>query len=179
MRMAEMTFDEVREHLKPDSTLCNRFGGIDMIFEIMRFTHLPELAKLYVQTYNAPPWFDGWTAETVEQKLSQMLKCEGSYGIVSKDTHGTITGMIVGEKEIYYNCIQFFIKDFCVAYDLRGTGIGSELLKELERQLVSMDIREMYLFTSRTDDTEGFYQKRGFTTWDGMVMMGKTINSKT
>lgn len=146
-----------------------------MTFENMQLRHLPELAQLYVKTYNAPPWNDGWEADTVRQKLSQMMNCEGFLGIVSKDSHDTITGMIVGEKEIYYNCLQFFVKDFCVAHDLRGTGIGSELLKELERQLLSMEIRQLYLFTSRNDDTEGFYQKRGFTSWDDMVMMGKTI----
>jgi GNAT superfamily N-acetyltransferase len=146
-----------------------------MTFESMQLRHLPELAQLYVKTYNAPPWNDGWEEYTVRQKLSQMMNCEGFLGIVSKDSHDTITGMIVGEKEIYYNCIQFFVKDFCVAHDIRGTGIGSELLKELERQLLSMEIRKLYLFTSRNDDTEGFYQKRGFTSWDDMVMMGKTI----
>jgi N-acetylglutamate synthase-like GNAT family acetyltransferase len=158
-----------------DEAYDSWFGEIAMTFEIMEPKHLPELTQLYVKTYNAPPWFDEWNEETVMQKLSQMMHCEGFLGIVSKDLHEAITGMIVGEKEIYFNCIQFFIKDFCVAHDLKGTGIGSELLRELERQLISMGIRRMYLFTSRTDDTEGFYQKRGFTSWDDMVMMGKTI----
>ncbi len=146
-----------------------------MTFETMQPKHLQELAQLYVKTYNAPPWNDEWSEEAAYQKLSQMMHCEGFLGIVCKDSLDTITGMIVGEKETYFNCIQFFIKDFCVAHKLRGTGIGSELLKELERQLLSMGIQRMYLFTSRTDDTEGFYQKRGFTSWDDMVMMGKTI----
>jgi len=48
-------------------------------------------------------------------------------------------------------------------------------LNELERQLLSMGIQEMFLFTSRTDETEGFYRKRGFISWDDMVMMGKKI----
>ncbi len=146
-----------------------------MTFEIMQPTHLPELAQLYVQTYNAPPWNDKWTEELVTQKLSQMMHCEGFFGIISLDPHGAISGMIIGEKEIYFNCIHFFVKDFCVAYDLRGTGIGSELLKELERQLIQMGIYQMYLFTSRMDETEGFYRRRGFESWEYMVMMGKTI----
>jgi GNAT superfamily N-acetyltransferase len=146
-----------------------------MTFEIMQPRHLPELAQLYVQTYNAPPWFDAWTEELVAQKLSQMIRCEGFFGLVSIDAHGALTGMIVGEKEIYFNCIQFYIKDFCIAFHLRGTGIGSALLNELERLLVSMGVLKMYLFTSRTDETEGFYRKRGFASWDDMVMMGKTI----
>jgi N-acetylglutamate synthase-like GNAT family acetyltransferase len=146
-----------------------------MTFEIMQPRHLPELAQLYVQTYNVPPWNDEWSEELVIQKLSQMIHCEGFYGIVSKDPQDAITGMIVGEKEIYFNCMHFYIKDFCVALNLRGSGIGTELLKELERQIVLMGIRQMYLFTSRNDDTEGFYRNRGFSSWDDMVMMGKTI----
>ncbi len=147
-----------------------------MPFEMMQPKHLPELAQLYVQTYNAPPWNDEWTEDLVEKKLSLMMHCEGFLGIVSLDPHGAITGMIIGEKEIYYNCTQFYIKDFCVALHLRGTGVGSGLLQELEQQLLSMGINEMYLFTSRTDETEGFYRKRGFLSWDNMVMMGKTID---
>lgn len=147
-----------------------------MTFEIMLPKHLPELAQLYVQTYNAPPWNDKWTEELVTQKLSQMMHCEGFFGLVSMEPHGAINGMIIGEKEIYFDCVQFYVKDFCVAFHLRRTGVGSELLNELERRLVSMGIRKMYLFTSRTDETEGFYQKRGFISWDDMVMMGKTIS---
>ena len=146
-----------------------------MTFESMRPRHLPALAELYVQTYNAPPWNDKWTPGLVEQKLSQMMRCEGFFGLVSLDSHGNPSGMIVGEKEIYFDCVQFYVKDFCIAFHLRGTGIGSALLNELERYLVSMGIRTMYLFTSRTDETEGFYRKRGFISWEDMLIMGKTI----
>jgi hypothetical protein len=34
-----------------------------MIFEPMQKEHLTELAKMYVEAFNAPPWNDQWTID--------------------------------------------------------------------------------------------------------------------
>lgn len=58
---------------------------------------------------------------------------------------------------------------------LRGKGIGTLLLDEFMSRLKDRGINEVYLFTSRTDLTEKFYQKRGFKSWNSMVMMGREL----
>jgi hypothetical protein len=38
---------------------------------------LADIAKVYVEAFNAHPWNDKWTVELVVKRLSQMMNCEG------------------------------------------------------------------------------------------------------
>jgi aminoglycoside 6'-N-acetyltransferase I len=146
----------------------------------MKFVELdkslyPLLAKHYVETYNAPPWNDQWTEKLALEKFDEMMDCRGSFGLVCYDDDDKFSGVILGNPELYFNCKQFFIKDFFVPLSLQGKGIGSLLMAEFEKRLSAMGIDKVYLFTSKGERTEGFYKKRGFNTWGGMVLMGKNI----
>ncbi len=136
---------------------------------------LPELCALYIDAFNAPPWNDEWTMETTNKRLTQMMHCEGFYGLACF-SEGALWGMILGNQEHFYDGTHFNIKEFCVRRGLRGKGVGSNLLSEFEHRLLEQGIDVLYLFTSRTDETETFYQKRGFESWNSMVMMGKALH---
>ncbi|MGL5436114.1 MAG: GNAT family N-acetyltransferase [Lachnospiraceae bacterium] len=146
-----------------------------MVYEIINESHLPQITEMYVEAFNAPPWNDKWTDELVTKRLLQMMNCEGFYGLVCFNEE-QICGMILGNHEVYFDCIHFNIKEFCVRLHLRGKGIGSDLLKEFENRLLKRGIDETYLFTSKTDQTETFYQSRGYKSWNNMVMMGKSLS---
>lgn len=132
----------------------------------------PELAKIYAETFNSDPWYDKWTQKTAEKRLSQMINNGGFFGMVSYNKE-EITGMILGEEEQYFDGVIFNIKEFCVKNELRGKGIGTELLAEFERNLKGMGIRETVFMTNLED--EDFYKKRGFRRSRGIIYMGKDL----
>jgi len=146
-----------------------------MEYEVMKEKHLPQLSEMYVEAFNAPPWNDEWTLESAYERLLQMMKCEGFYGLVAIDNNHSICGMIMGNHEIYFTGIHFHIKEFCVRTKLRRAGIGSALLKEFENHLAQKGIESIYLFTSKTDETEAYYQKMDYNSNQGMIMMGKNL----
>ena len=148
-----------------------------MEFELLTEAHLPRLAPLYRDALNAPPWNDRWTCETVTARLSQMLHCEGFYGLVCYED-GVLCGMILGNQEVYYDKLQFQIKEFCVSAQWKGSGIGGKLLAEMERRLAERGIGEIYLFTQHAPENEGFYQKRGYRTAEQLVIMNKELFDK-
>lgn len=133
---------------------------------------IQELAKIYAETFNSDPWYDKWTQKTAEKRLYQMANNGGFFGILSYDESG-ITGMIMGESEQYFDGVIFNVKEFCVKNELRGKGIGTELLTEFERRLKGMGIRETVLMTNLED--EEFYKKRGFHRSRGIIYMGKEM----
>ncbi|MBQ7937754.1 MAG: GNAT family N-acetyltransferase [Oscillospiraceae bacterium] len=133
---------------------------------------IQELAKIYAETFNSDPWYDKWTQKTAEKRLYQMANNGGFFGILSYDESG-ITGMIMGESEQYFDGVIFNVKEFCVKNELRGKGIGTELLAEFERRLKGMGIRETVLMTNLED--EEFYKKRGFDRSRGIIYMGKEM----
>ena len=146
-----------------------------MKFIELEKSQYPILSKHYAETYNSPPWNDKWTRESALEKLDEMMDCRGAFGLVCYDEDDNFSGVILGSSEIYFNCKQFFIKDFFVPVPLQGKGIGSRLMAEFEKRLADMGIDKVYLFTSKGEKTEGFYNKRGFNTWSGMVLMGKNL----
>ena len=141
----------------------------------MEKSQYPLLAKHYVEAYNAPPWNDQWTQTLALEKICEMMDCPGAFGLVCYDDNENFAGVILGNPEIYFNCKQFFIKDFFVTLALQGKGIGSLLMAEFEKRLAAMGVNMIYLFTSKGERTEDFYKKRGFNTWSDMVLMGKEI----
>ena len=146
-----------------------------MTFAELRGHHLPMVAKYYVETYNAPPWEDAWTEELALRKLEEMMEGGGAFGLLCQNEHGAFAGAILGNTETYFDCKQFFVKDFFVPLALQGNGYGSALMGELERRLTDMGIEKIYLFTAKGDRTEGFYQKRGFHRWENIILMGKQM----
>lgn len=132
------------------------------------------LANMYMETFNAAPWFDTWTMETAQKRLSYMIEAKGFSGLMVY-YKGVLAGMILGEKEQYFNGVIFTIKEFCVSNELRNLGIGSKLLEEFEGRLQEQGVNEVILLTSRSNGTEEFYKKRGLSTYLGMVVMGKVI----
>ncbi len=146
-----------------------------MVYVTLEKKHLPKLAKIYVDAFNSAPWNDEWTEESASNRLSQMINCQGYYGLVCFDENDNICGMILGNHEYFYSGMHFNIKEFCVNIRLRGKGVGSALLEEFLTRLKSKGIDEVILVTSRTNETEGFYNKQGFESFNSMVMMGKTL----
>ena len=120
---------------------------------------LPALVKIYMDTFNAEPWFEKWTEKTAQKRLSSVLSHSGSFGLVSEDD-GKIVGMILGEEEQYFDGVVFNVKEFCVRNELRGKGIGKALLAEFENRLKGRGVRSVLLFTAPED--VGFYQKSGY-----------------
>lgn len=143
-------------------------------YKDMNINDVAEIAKMYIETFNSPPWNDKWTTETATKRLSQMINVEDFYGMCAY-IDNQLCGMILGSKEQFFDGVMFNIKEFCVKNSLRGQGIGTEILKEFETRLRNCGIGEIILLTSKGDGTEGFYQKRGLESYNGMVMMGKRL----
>ena len=81
----------------------------ELEFDDIIESDIPELASIYVETFNSPPWNDEWTIETASKRLGQMIHCEGFYGLkVYKDT--ILCGLILGNEEQYFRNNFIYIK---------------------------------------------------------------------
>lgn len=146
-----------------------------MTFEILNEKHIGNLAPIYVQTYNAPPWNDKWTIDLAAVRLDEIINCRDSFGLICFNDTSDLIGMIAGSFETYYDHKQFYIKDYFIVPEEQSKGVGTILIKKLEDELKSKGIEKIYLLTSRTEQTEGFYQKRGYNSWNSIVVMGKLL----
>lgn len=145
-----------------------------MEYREIKISDTKAMAELFVKSFNTEPWNDNWTIETASKRLGQMINTEDSYGILAYK-EDMLCGMVLGCEEQYYNGIMFNLKEFCVSNDMRNSGLGTIIITEFENRLKDRGIKEIVLLTSRGAGTEGFYNRRGFKSYEGMVMMGKEI----
>lgn len=143
-------------------------------YEEITLHHLEGLASLYMETFNAEPWNDKWTIDTVTKRLHQMINTEDSYGLCAYYDN-VLCGGILGCVEQFYDGQMFNLKEFWVKNGMRGQGIGSCIFAEFERCLKEKQIHAMILFTAKGDFTEHFYQKQNMKTNSNMVFMEKQL----
>ncbi|MGL4345588.1 MAG: GNAT family N-acetyltransferase [Cellulosilyticaceae bacterium] len=148
-----------------------------MRYETLTREHLDEIVPFYIEAFNGPPWHDRWTEETTQKRLIQMMNCEGFQGMVCYD-ESEIVGMILGNHEYYYDGMHFQIKEFCTDPKAQGKGIGSRLLESFMKVLEEDGIDEVVLLTTRSEMTEGFYQKRGFKTSEEIIVMSQSLKNE-
>lgn len=146
-----------------------------MIFKEICKEQIKELASMYMDAFNSPPWNDKWSIESSTTRLSQMIYTLGFYGMSCYDDNSLI-GMILGHSECYYDGTYFQITEFFIDINHRGKGIGSLLLNTFLEKLREQNKSKVFLVTSRTSETEGFYKKSGFISIENMVMMNKSLN---
>lgn len=136
--------------------------------------HLMKCAELYVRVFNAEPWNDKWSTETAYKRLLDIYNSPGFAGIICLEDDD-VKGAVFGNCEQWYEGLHFNLKEMFVSNELQGKGIGSELLKFLEEELIKRQIGAIFLFTSKGNLTSQFYIKNCFKELDSMAMMIKSI----
>lgn len=146
----------------------------ELYYEEMEESHLDELARLYVETFNAVPWNDEWTFEMAQKRLHQLLHSEDSFGLCVYQ-NGQICGAVLGVSEQYFDGPMYNLHEYWVKNEMRGKGIGSKLFTEMEKRLQERGVKNIILITAKGDATEYFYHKQGMGTDPDMVFMAKRI----
>lgn len=133
---------------------------------------IDDLAPLFIDVFNSPPWNESWSIEQAKEKLLDIINTPRFYGM-AEYSGDNMVGLIMGHGEQCFDGIHFHILEFCVARSMQGKGIGSRMLDEFTECLYENGICNIYLLTMRGNRTEGFYQKSGFKTSEYMCLMSK------
>ena len=148
-------------------------------------SEFPELAKIPLQ-WSIDLWGEGKPEFSVEDWLTFYNKAsQGNYD--SWDPHGTDQELIflaIKEKEVVgaialcdfddleeFRHLKPWIAAFIVDPNLRGSGIGSEILDLMEQQVLSFGIESIYLWSENQDS---FYANRGYKAIDRLEKSGKS-----
>ena len=132
------------------------------IRKILR-SDLEELAKLMVAVYNAPPWSNKWTKETAMESISDILDFPKFFGNVIVDGN-KIIGAIIGHIRRYATESTFYIDEFFISEEYRGTGLAKELYQTSIKQLKQKGISGAFFTTLKNSRAYYFYVKEG--AWD-------------
>ena len=133
---------------------------------------LDELTELFIDTFNAPPWNDMWSTETARKRLRDIIRMPNFFG-AAEYRDDRLAGLIMGHGEQSYDGMHFQILELCVANDMKGHGIGSEMIREFTDYLDRKGVTSIYLLTMRGAASEDFYAGQGFATVRDMCVMSR------
>ena len=133
---------------------------------------LDELTELFIDTFNAPPWNDLWTTEQARARLWDIMRMPNFRG-GAEYRDGRLVGLLMGHGEQSYDGMHFQILEFCVANDMKGHGIGSQMIKEFTEYLDRKGVTSVYLLTMSGAASEVFYEAQGFRTVEDMCIMSR------
>lgn len=141
-----------------------------MKFEKIIKDNIEIASSIFMECFNASPWFEKWTMESSITRLSQIVINENDFGVLVyiKDLPCAI---IIGREEDYYDGVRCFIKELCVTSSMQGSGIGSKILKYYIDELKKKEIVHISLHTLRDPRIVNFYQKAGFKEREHLIML--------
>lgn len=129
---------------------------------------LPACAALFVETFNAEPWNDGWTVQTATARLEEMLSTPGFVGVALM-INERVTGAALGQIESWFSGRHFYLREMFVRIDLQRRGKGARLLEGLAARCPNVEA--MYLITDRGSPAQHFYERHGFALARSRVVM--------
>ena len=86
---------------------------------------------------------------------------------------GKIVALSLGMKKPWIEGIEYYVDEFCVNYEDQGKGIGSEFLKEIEKDIKEKGLNGFLLNTEKGYPSEKFYLKNGFKKINNLIVLGK------
>ena len=137
----------------------------------MTVSDINAVLPLYISYYNEQE--NGcWTEETAGKRVRQVLGMEGSFSLILEE-NGSTLGFAMGYFKQYDDIVGYTLEEIVIAYKYQNRGIGSALLRELERAVKEKGAACIELQAVNDEHHERYYGKAGYRNAKNFVMKVK------
>lgn len=134
-----------------------------------------EIAELYIQTYQAPPWNETYlSTDPIQQFIESHLSNNYFLGYVGL-FEGSIVAVSIGFKKPWPQGMEYYIDEFFVDYKMQYKGIGKSFMKYIEKDVKDNGLNAIILNTEQGYPSEKFYIKNGYARHQGLTILSKSI----
>lgn len=134
---------------------------------------IPALVPLYIEYYNTHEG-GAWTEQTTTKRMLQVVTRMDSFGLVAvlPEAPDAPAAFAMGYYEQYDDGFAYDLVEIVVRADQQGRGIGTALLRELERQAKAASALLVQLDAVNDARHDRFYGRLGYHNAANLV--GKT-----
>ncbi len=148
-----------------DLYLCRRIGT----------NETEAIKELFVSVFTVEPWKDDWSDQ--EQLNAYIHDLTGqsnslTYGLYE---NGKLIGVSMGNIKHWFTGTEYYVDEFCIRPDRQGRGLGTLLLKEIEKAIKDLGLTQLFLQTESTVPAYHFYRKNGFNELKEHVSFAKKL----
>ena len=129
-----------------------------MEYRIVDEKYFDGLAKAMAAAYSEEPWNENWSDERAVRRVKAIMSNFEALGLAAVENE-QIVGGLLGYVDPYADEDFFFVSELFVIPEKKRTGIGRNLLVELEKVLKEKNASVMQLIS--IEPNEIFYGKCG------------------
>lgn len=137
--------------------------------------NLDECSQIYAEIFSSDPWNEPWTIDFAKKRLSELLLRPNFIAYISFATNGNISGFIGGNIESWCDGKTFLLEELFIDKKYQRKGIGTKMIKFLEKELKSKKVLSMYLKTKKDSFAEKFYTSNFFQSDTNTIYMYKNL----
>jgi ribosomal protein S18 acetylase RimI-like enzyme len=136
----------------------------------MAAADLDGCVRVFVQTFNIPPWNEQWTVDVACRRLAEIVNAPGFEGALIREGP-EIVGFVAGVRTSWCRGDRFHVQEMCVLPTRQRQGLGTRLMRYLLARLAREGVGGLHLLTARDSQAAAFYARLGFRVKESMVMM--------
>ena len=134
------------------------------------------IKEVFVSVFTAEPWCDDWSDTEQLDLYLQDLTGQGyslTYGLY--DDTGELIGISLGYIKHWYSGTEYIINELCIRTERQGAGAGTFFIREIEKAIRELGIKQIFLLTDSNVPAYEFYRKNGFTEQTTNVSFSKRV----
>ena len=131
---------------------------------------------LFVSVFTKEPWCDDWSDREQLDLYIRDLTGQGyslTYGLY--DDAEELIGISLGYVKHRYSGTEYIINELCIKTDRQGAGAGTFFIREIEKAVKALGIRQIFLLTDSNGPAYEFYRKNGFAESKTSVAFSKRV----
>lgn len=151
-----------------------KFSKIDnpkMIIRKALRKDLKEIAHLFREEFSRKPYYENWTESNAYKKILDYFK---KADILIAVVDSQVVGFIISSIFLWSRYKKGKISEIVVAKNFQGKGIGSRLVKEVEKKHSKRGAKYINLTAHKSAKALSFYKNRGYKMSD-LVLMEKKL----
>lgn len=134
-----------------------------------------ECIDIFFELYKDDKYKYDWLNEQNLNKYFRDMEVTPKFkGYIYID-NSIIKGVCLGMINDYFSINKYYIKEIFVKKEFQGLAIGTDMIKNLTKQLKSLDIKIIEIQTNSTIESFNFYLKNDFKTVNNIVHMIKIL----
>ena len=130
---------------------------------------------LFSDVFIGEPWNDDWSdREQLDQYIEDL--CGQSYSLTYGLYDGNeLIGLSMGYIKHWYTGTEYIINELCIKTDHQGNGVGTLFLTQIEKDIMEMGLKQVFLLTDRDVPAYEFYKKNGYVEVSNLVPFAKSL----
>ncbi len=135
---------------------------------------IEECAKLFIQSYNQPPWNHKWDYGKAVSYLKEYIEGPRFIGFVLFEDDN-MAGVMLGHSKTWWTNDLLYIDELFISPKAQRRGYGKLLLDHSEQYAKEQGCEVITLMTNKYMPAMNFYNNINYVQAEQFVLMFKTV----